>query len=184
MGTKTSSRVHPVPTEQATPEVSQLYGQIKKKMQTVPNIFKNMGHSAPVLQGYLALSDAAERTSLSPALREKICLTVSQANNCPYCLAAHTILARNAGVAHPDILQARQGIASHPKEKAILTFVKCVVDQRGNVSDTDIQNLKNAGVTDQELVEIILITQVNMFTNYFNLITGTELDFPAAPPLK
>ena len=184
MDTKTFLRVAPVSAEQATPEVHQMYQQIEQSMHMVPNIFKNMGNSGAVLQGYMALQEAVQKTSLSPQLREKIALTVAQANNCNYCLAVHTIQGRDMGVANIDILQARQGMATQPKEKAILKFAQLVVEKRGNVTDQDVQDLKTQGVSDTELVEIILATHINMFTNYFNHITGTEVDFPAAPPLR
>jgi uncharacterized peroxidase-related enzyme len=145
---------------------------------------KNMGNSPTVLKAYLALAQAAASTNFSPQLREKIALTVGQVNGCQYCLSAHSLLARNAGVAAPDILKAREGFASNPKEQAILKFAKTIVDKKGSVSDQDVQELKKQGVSDKELVELILIVNESIFTNYFNIITGSEVDFPQAPPLK
>ncbi len=40
-----------------------------------------------------------------------------------------------------------------------------------------VANLAGAS-SDGELVEVVLVTAVNIFTNYFNHVAGTEVDFP------
>ena len=177
------SRVKPVSVEEAKGEVKELYQSLQQKMGKVFNIFLNMGNSANTLKGFLALSDAANHTSLSSKLREQIALIVGQSNHCQYCLSAHTMIAKGTGISEQEILKARHGESQHPKDQAILKFAKQVVENRGNVSNQDIASLKAAGVNDTELVEIILVIIVNMFTNYFNLITDPKIDFPLAPEL-
>ena len=179
-----NNRLNPVAPESAQGDVKQIYDTLQKKMNALPNIFKNMGNSPAVLKGYMALSDAASQTSLSPKLREQISLAVGQANQCGYCLSAHTVIGQTVGLQSDEMQQARKGLSSDKKEAIILTFTKSVVDKRGNVSDQEVSDLKAAGVTDKELTEIILIIALNMFTNYFNHITGTEIDFPHAPDLS
>lgn len=183
-GDMKSNRIEPVMPEVAQGEIKQIYDMIQHKMNKVPNIFKNMGNSAAVLKGYFALSDAAAQTSLSPKLREQIALAVGQANQCGYCLSAHTLIGRSTGLQDEEIMLARKGSSAIQKDAALLHFAKKVVDKKGEVSDEDVQELKKAGITDKELAELILVIVVNMFTNYFNLVTGTEIDFPHAPDLN
>lgn len=178
------TRVKPVSVEEAEGEVKELYQSLQQNMGKVLNIFLNMGNSAATLKGFLALSNAADQTSLSPKLREQIALIVGQLNHCQYCLSAHTMLAKGKGLSDQDILKARHGESLNVKDQAILKFAKQVVENRGNVSNQDVASLKTAGVTDPELVEIILLIIVNMFTNYFNLITDPKVDFPLAPELS
>lgn len=175
------SRVTPISPEQAKPEVKEIYKGIQQKMGALPNIFKNMGNSLSTLEGYLGLSKGVEHSSLSPKLKEQIALAVGQANDCHYCLAAHNLGAKKAGVSDQDILLARKGDSQDPKTKAILKFVKLVIEKKAHVTDQDVQTLKAAGVSDQELVEIVMVITINLFTNYFNIITNTVLDFPEAP---
>lgn len=177
------TRVKPIQEDTAEAEVSVIYKGIKSKMGKVPNIFLNMGNSPAVLKGYLGLSDAAGHTSLSPKLRELIALTVGQANNCGYCLSAHTAIAQGSGVSDQEILSARKGAAKDAKTQAILAFAKIVVEKKGLVTDQDVATLKAAGVSDSEIVEIILVITLNIFTNYFNHITDPKIDFPVAPKL-
>ncbi len=183
-GEKNMSRVKSVSVEDAKGEVQDLYQALQKKMGKVINIFQNMGNSAVTLKGFLDLSEAANRTNLSPKLREQIALIVGQTNHCQYCLSAHTMLAKGAGMSEQEIVKARHAESQDPKNHAILKFTKQVVDNRGHVSNQDIASLKAAGVSDAELVEVILVIMVNMFTNYFNLITDPKIDFPIAPELS
>lgn len=177
---ETLQRMTPIEAGEAPPKLKEIYNGIQKKFGKIPNIFKNMGHSPEVLQGFLALSDTLEKTSLNPQLREQIALTVSQANHCNYCLSAHTAIAKSIGIKEDDILAARKSQSPDKKTKAILSFSKKVVDNRGNIPPQEIELLKSMGVTDKEIVEIIFAINCNMFTNYFNHITDPKIDFPEA----
>ncbi|WP_068470388.1 carboxymuconolactone decarboxylase family protein [Candidatus Protochlamydia phocaeensis] len=177
------ARIKPVQPEEAKNEVKDIYKQIEKKMGRIPNIFLSMGNSATALKAYLSLSEAASHTSLEPKVREQLALTISQTNNCQYCLSAHTMLAKGQGLKDPDIIQARHGESQDPKTQAILKFAKTVVENRAQISNQDIAGLKAAGVNDPEIVDIILLITLNTFTNYFNHIADPKIDFPLAPEL-
>jgi uncharacterized peroxidase-related enzyme len=177
------SRVQLIAETEATGEVSELYKRIKSKHGYVPNIFKAMGNSAAVLNGYLSLSEALQKTSLSDLTREKIALAVGEMNRCRYCLSAHSAAAASIGLNDEQIVSARQGDDTDPKVQAILSFVRKSVENRGWVPDGQLDQLKQAGVSEQELVEIVLSLAMNMFTNYFNHITSPEIDFPQAKEL-
>jgi uncharacterized peroxidase-related enzyme len=178
------SRIPAVNPDTATGELKTIYDGMKKSIGKVPNIFRHMGNSPEVLQSFLALSQSLNHTSLSPKLREQIALVVGQENKCGYCLSAHSAIGKGAGLSDDDIQKARNGESTDSKTRAILHFAKVVVDQRGHVSDADVDALKRAGVSDTELVEIILAIQVNMFTNYFNHIVDPTIDFPLASHLE
>ena len=175
------TRVHSVTEEEASPKVKLIYDLLHKKMGRVPNIFLNMGNAPAVLGGYLALSDAANHTSLSPNLREQIALVIGQTNGCNYCLSAHSAVAGSLGLKQSDILSARNGIASTPKDQAILQFAKKMVENRGHMQDAEITALKKAGVSDEEMLEIVMLVSLNIFTNYFNHLTDPVIDFPEIP---
>jgi len=54
--------------------------------------------------------------------------------------------------------------------------------QRGDVSDADFQSLRRAGFNDVLVTEIIAAITLNIFTNYFNSVARTEVDFPLLKP--
>lgn len=177
------SKVQPVTVEDAKGEVKEIYQSLQKSMGKVVNIFQTMGNSPAVLKGFLAFSEAANHTSLSAKLREEIALLIGQINHCEYCLAAHSAIGKMKGLSDEEIIKARQGETSDPKEQAILKFAKQIVESRGNISNKELASLKAAGVNDTELVEIIFVVMLNMYTNYFNHITDPVIDFPEAPDL-
>lgn len=175
------SRVEAVSPEKAPGEVKEIFDS----MGNVINIFRCMANSPTTLKGFLELSKAASKTSLTPEVRELIALALAESNQCQYCLSAHSTMASmKLHISDSDITNARRGIAKDPKSTAILAFVKKIAEKKGHVTDSDVAALKKVGVSDQELVEIILVTMVNMFTNYFNLIVDTKIDFPIPAAVK
>jgi alkylhydroperoxidase family enzyme len=78
---------------------------------------------------------------------------------------------------------ARRATASDAKSQAALSFSKKLVDNQGAVEDADVEALRSAGYSDGEVAEIVANVALNIFTNYFNHVAGTEIDFPRVPEL-
>ena len=169
------------PVDPAQPgDAAAIINTVKARMGSVPNIFATMARSPAVLEGFLAFNGALAGGSLSAALREQIALTVAGENHCDYCASAHTFIAKGAGV---DAAEARLnlgGKATNPKAAAILKFARAVVRSRARLPEnaSSLNELRNAGVSDGEIVEILAHIGVNLFTNYFNHVADTEIDFP------
>ena len=151
---------------------------VRAKLGVVPNIFATMARSPAVLEGYLAFSDALGTGALNAAVREQIALAIAGANQCDYCASAHTLLAKGAGVAETEAHRNLRGEASNPKVAAIIAFARDVVETRGRVSEASLDQLRDAGVSDTEIVEVLAHIGLNLFTNYFNHVANTEIDFP------
>ena len=89
------------------------------------------------------------------------------------------------GLDEAAIVTARAGQSTDPKSDAILKFARKIVANRGVIDDDDLQTVRNAGASDGEVAEIIANVGLNVFTNYFNLVAKTEIDFPSIEfPLK
>ncbi len=177
------SRIQPVSETTADPAAAQVLATVKKKLGKVPNLIATMANSAAVAKSYLGFSQALSTGSLSPRLREQIALVVGETNRCEYCLAAHTALGKGAGLTEAETRDARRAVASDDKERAALQFARKIVTERAIVTDTDVQDVRQAGYTDGEISEIVANVALNIFTNYFNHVAQTEVDFPAAPKL-
>ena len=61
----------------------------------------------------------------------------------------------------------------------MLRFTQSMVLQRGEISDDDLGALRKAGFSDAEVIEIVANIALNVFTNYLNILSKTEVDFPA-----
>lgn len=176
-------RIQPVDENSADAATAELLGSVKKKLGTVPNIVATMANSPAVANAYLGFSQSLSTGSLPARLREQIALVVGETNGCDYCVAAHTALGKRAGLSEQETCDARRAVADDDKESAALGFARKIVSDRGHVSDADIQQVRQAGYTDGEISEIVANVALNTFTNYFNHVAGTEVDFPAAPDL-
>lgn len=151
---------------------------VKAKLGMVPNLIKTFAHSPAVLQFYLSSSEALASSKISGALREQIALATAGENECNYCASAHTLMAKGAGVAHAELASNLRGRSSDAKTQAALDFARIIVANRGRVSDAELARVRAAGFGDAEITEIVATVASNIFTNYFNHIAGTEIDFP------
>jgi uncharacterized peroxidase-related enzyme len=144
----------------------------------VPNITRLMANSPAALEGYLTFSGALANGSLDPQLRERIAIAVATENLCDYCLSAHTAAGKMLGLSREELSAAQQGKSSDEKDTVALHFATKIVRDRGWVADEDVTALREAGFDDGQIVEIIATTVLNIFTNYFNHVAETEIDFP------
>jgi uncharacterized peroxidase-related enzyme len=142
-----------------------------------------MANAPAALDGYLQLSGALSKGKRPARAREQISLAVSQANGCDYCLAAHSAIGKAVGLTVEPIRDSRLGTAVDGKADALIRFALKVVDARGQVGDADLENVRAAGFDDGAIAEVVANVAMNIFTNYFNNLAGTDLDFPQAPAL-
>jgi uncharacterized peroxidase-related enzyme len=171
--------IHP---SEATGETKVLFDIVQAKLGGVPNLFRTLGRSPAALKGFLHLHEALGSGALDVKLREQIALTVAEENRCEYCLSAHTAIGKRVGLSASDLEGARRAAASDPKVEAALLFARQVVRKRGRVTDEEVERLRNAGYSDGEVAEIVANVALNIFTNYFNHVAGTEVDFPRITP--
>ena len=118
------------------------------------------------------------RTKLPPKLRGLVTAAVSAVNGCDYTLSVAFALGRQEGLTNEELTAAQFGRAADPRTEAALRFAKDVVRDRGHIPASEVERLREAGFDDQEIVEIIALIALNIFRNYFNLVAGTEVDFP------
>ena len=174
-------RIKAIEPAQATGQAKQLLDAVNDKYGMVPNLARTLANSPAALQGYLALGEALEGSRLSAKLREQIALTVSEANGCGYCVAAHCAIGQGAGLSDRELADARQATSPDSAIEAALKFARQLVEKRGWASDEDLDAVRRAGYGDAEITEIVAIVAWKTFANYFNHVAGTDVDFPAAP---
>jgi uncharacterized peroxidase-related enzyme len=163
----------------AEPQARALLGKVERALGVTPNMMKAMASSPAVLDAYLSFSGALSKGRLPAAVQEQIALVAAVANECGYCLAAHTVLGARAGLSEEDLASGRHARATDPKVEAALRFTLAVMSTKGFVSDDDLADVRAAGYDDGEIGEIVAAVALNTFTNYFNSVGETQLDFPA-----
>jgi len=167
--------------DSATGATAEVYGQIKKAIGSVPNTFAAIAAHGPAALKSVLFADATLAAgTLTKRDQEVIKLVISAAGGCDYCVAAHNHLARLAGVKLEVLKQIRDGQPTDDaKRDALVGFVRKLAQSSGTVSDEDFAAIKAAGYSDAQLVDISLAFATTVFTNVFNRINDTEIDFPA-----
>lgn len=171
-------RMTPIDPANATGRARELLDTVQSKLGKTPNMMRTMAQSPAVLDAYLSFAGALGKGSLGAKVREQIALATGEANDCGYCVAAHSILGGLAGLKNDEIDRARRFTATDPKVDAILKLSRTIIETRGELSDEDLRRARTAGLNDGEIAEVVATTAFNIFTNYFNHIAKTELDFP------
>jgi uncharacterized peroxidase-related enzyme len=151
---------------------------VAKLLGGIPNMFRTAAQSPAVLEALVGMFGATAHTSLPGRVREAIAIAVAEANGCDYCLSAHAVLGKGAGLSDDDLGRARDAVASDPKTTALLRFARQLVVERGRLGDGAHEAVRRAGATDAEILEVVAIVALNVFTNYLNLVADTEIDFP------
>ena len=176
------SRINPINVDQAAGKAKELLDTVQAKLGIKPNMMKTMAQSPAVLEAYLGLNTTLAST-FTGKLREQIALVTAEENNCGYCRAAHTALGKLAGLTDEESLAARAGTSEDLKTRAALEFARAVLRNKGSVTDVDLGSVRAAGFSDANIAEIVAHVALNVFTNYFNLVAETEIDFPRVEPI-
>lgn len=111
-------------------------------------------------------------------------MLVTDINHCEYCLTEHTVLGQKAGATADEMTAAQVGESKDARTQAALNFAGALVKARGLVSKNDIETVKAADFSEEEVAEILAHVALNTFTNYTNNAFGVPVDFPAVPLRK
>lgn len=161
-------------TATASQEAAQILTRVNERYGFIPNLAAYLAESAVALDALLVLANAFDKTSLTPQEQQVVLLTISILNGCDYCKTAHTGLGYIAGV-DGEILQAVIALEPLPAPKlnSLCQFTRKVVEQRGWVTESDVQTFLDAGYTKANVFEVVLGTALKTLTNYTNHITGS-----------
>ena len=178
------SRLPQIAPDQANPQQAKLFAAVTSKLGRVPNLLRALGNSTAALRGYLDFSGAlGVGSGLDAKQREIVALAVAQANGCEYCLAAHSTIGKMVGLSPEAIEAARRADGLDESARAVARFADAVVNSRGRVSEEQLKAFRVAGFNDEAITEVVAHVALNVFTNYFNNLAETDVDFPAATPL-
>ncbi|MBL4677338.1 MAG: carboxymuconolactone decarboxylase family protein [Mucilaginibacter sp.] len=178
------ARITAINPDEATGKTKELFDTINGKMGMVPNMMRTLGNSPAALSGYLGFSTALNSAKIDGKTRELIALTVANENGCNYCNSAHSYIGGKIGLSQEAIGQARHAGSSDPKINDALIFAKAVLDTKGAVSDASLQQVRSAGYSDGEIIEIVAQVSLSIFTNYINIAAATDIDFPVLEPIS
>jgi len=172
------ARIHVVTHETANAEQKALFAAIESQLGIVPNFLKVFANSPPALQAFLGLHGIANSGALDAQTRERIALALAQQNACEYCLSAHTAIARKAGLDGAEMEANRAGASQDAKAAVAVKFARALVEHTGEVTNDELQEVRRAGYSDAEIVEIITHVGLNLLTNILGKASRVDIDFP------
>jgi uncharacterized peroxidase-related enzyme len=170
--------IAPLSLTEADAATAATLNAVKAKIGMIPNLFATLAKSPVALNSLLSQNDTIAKGNLSAGEREIIALATSQGNGCHYCVSAHTLLGKNAGLNPAQIAGARSGKGSDARGNAIAAFAAALVAQRGHVDAASLDDFKVAGLSESDLLEIIANVVATTLTNYTNNVARTVIDFP------
>jgi AhpD family alkylhydroperoxidase len=151
--------------------------EVKKAFGFVPNLQSGMAESPELLTAYSTLWDLFSKTSLTQVEQQIVYLTANYENECHYCMAGHTQLAKMQHIDDAVVQAIRSGKPiADAKLEALHSFTTKVVRNRGFVPDDGVDGFLAAGYTKRNVLEVVLGVGTKTLSNYTNHIVHTELD--------
>lgn len=160
-----------------------IFDNLTKMVGFMPNLYAYFAKSDTALADYLAFQN--RKSTMRAKERELINLVTSQVNNCRYCQSAHTQLGKMNGFTEEQIMEIRGGSASfESKLDALAKFTKSVAENRGRADKDAVDRFFEAGYTEANLVDTVIIIGDKIISNYIHNLTAFAIDWPLAEELN
>jgi uncharacterized peroxidase-related enzyme len=167
--------------KKATGRTKEVYGRILKERGHLANIFLAQGMDPETLDHHLELyvDLMMGPGPLAREEREMIAVIVSAANRCAYG-AVHHAEALETVEKDPLALNklAKEYLTKNesPRNKALLAYAAKLTVTPKDITKDDIRDLKDAGLSDPEILRANLIASYFNFSNRIALGLGVELE--------
>lgn len=165
-------------TLESAPEASRpALERLKDRVGLIPNLAAAMSESPTLIDAFVTLHGIYHGGSFSAVERETISLTNAVANECSWCVAAHSTFAQKANVA-PDAVEAlRAGrLPEDPRLEALSAFARKMTTTRGRIDEADLEAFLSAGYTRAQALEVVVGVAVSVLANYANHLVDAPLD--------
>jgi len=151
-------------------DVRELWSKPLEKLGFVPNVLRVYAIRPRHLRLWNDFYDDLMRgeSGLTKAQREMIAVVVSAANRCHYCVVSHSAALRKLT---GDPVLVEQLATNHayarvePKERAMLDFAVKLTERPSSCTEADVEALRGAGWTDEDVMDIAQVAAMFNFTN-------------------
>jgi alkylhydroperoxidase family enzyme len=168
-------------TKQNAPQESaQLVARSIKAYGFLPNLHGVMAQAPATYKTYLDTFDIfANETTLTALEQQVVMQTSNYENNCHYCMPGHSMLMKLAGMPADVIEALREGTPiADARLEALRAYTRQLIEQRGHVTDAQLQALFDAGYTKRQALEVLVGLAAKLLSNFTNAIAKTEIDTP------
>lgn len=176
------SRLKVTESKDLTESAQILLKQYKEREEVITNLVKVIANSTPTLGAFVTAQRTLGQCTLDSKYFQRIALTVAETCKSDYCLASHTAYARVLGMSSDEIRDSRNASSVNPKIDAALKFCQNVIDRKGHVSNREIEELKRAEIDDKQIVELVALTALNLFSSLLANVAQVPRGFREAEP--
>jgi len=177
------ARVAIVKPEKVTdPDIQAIFDWVTGAEGSVPNHFYVELNFPEYMKAKLGSTRILwEQGELSLEEIQHIGVLVSRANGCPYCTGAFCTI-MNYALDKPEsyieeLLSKGTDAASSERLRIILEFALKINEDAKATSDTDIEQLKQLGLTDKGIVQLVHVVSDFASYNRLNLALQTDYDY-------
>ena len=172
-------RIGVVQEAEAEGPVAEVYAQMKQGMGMVPNVIKSLSLWPEALQGYTNLLNTVlfSTSRLSRGTKEMIAAHVSNLNRCGYCVGHHRNFMVQFGVPPETAEGIVENFASASitdAERRLLDYAGQITREAYRVTDGQVEELKEVGWTDTQILEATLVAYLFNDVNRFADALGVQ----------
>jgi AhpD family alkylhydroperoxidase len=142
----------------------------------LPNFLGVLAGSPAVLRGYVRFRGELRRGILPEATLERIAIAVAAHYGSAPDTAMHARTARRAGLGVDEMVLAREWRSAEPKHAALLRYLEPLLRDRARAPQHLHEEAREAGWTDEELLEAIAHVALESFTAMVNVAGDVPVD--------
>ena len=156
--------------DEAPPAVAKLFDKASEKLGFIPNVLRVYALRPRHLELWDAFYDDLMRgeSGLTKPQREMIAVVVSTVNRCHYCMVSHGAALRKL-IGDPILVEQLRTNYKYaelePREQAMLDFAVKLTEQSSSCSEDDVEALREAGWSDEDIMDIAQVAAMFNFTN-------------------
>ena len=175
---KSMARLTVNTVETAPEKAKERIAAVEKANGFIPNLIGVLANSPQALEMYQEVGKMNSRNSLTSEEIEVVQITAAAHNGCDFCIAGHTKVATKLKMPENVVnaLRERTNIEDNTKYQAIAQLVMQLIDKRGQVSDSELQAIKDAGYNDTNILDIVMGIALATLCNYANNVAKNDIN--------
>lgn len=131
----------------------------------LPNFVGVLAGAPAALRAYARFRSELRHGSLPVKTQQRIALGVAEHQRSEYAIATLQRTARDAGLGLDEIASARRFESADEREGAMLGFVRALLESEGPPKVVHIEEAREAGWTDEQLLEAVAHVALSTFGN-------------------
>jgi uncharacterized peroxidase-related enzyme len=144
----------------------------EKRFGRLPFLRLMGGHFPPFLDAVDAMYPPfMTEGAIDRDTKELMFVAGSEVRGCQYCVGTHSRhLVQEVGLSREQVKRIRSGGGDNDlteKQKALITFARRVAEDPKRIGEKDINELRELGLDDAQIVEAIAVIAMSAFTNTF-----------------